>query len=455
MARRRGGTNPVTTNTTTPASTMANRLVVYSSIAPHANVALPASSEMPDRAERRHERHGDRHAGKRRRGILADRRVRPGGPRSERHDEVADVGRRATRDLVREFTVDEQRREYVRQHDRPQVASTTTPNDRSDLRNNAMAMHAAVPSTGCMSGASSIAPMTTAAESADNPITATITDSVIITVNRKAQCSWRLIASSAITRWRSSESGGGATNVRVFRRWTPRLGSSDGSGAAGSVESSRCSSDSMPAPSKPVGPEKPRGCTTWPILETPSGRHTRCVRHNRVRPGLGQRVLGARLAHGRLRPDHPGRFRHRRHRRRRPHRRRGGRRRHHRRGGRSRRERRSRDRRRRRARDPRHRRHPLALRRPGHLGRTVAAVVVARRDHRGHRQLRCRVRAGARRRPRQADRVDGGRRGHPGRRAARGAAVELELVRRVPRRRRLDPPRHRRRHAGARTARFA
>jgi hypothetical protein len=61
-------------------------------------------------------------------------------------------------------------------------------------------MLAAVASTGCISGASSMAPMTTAAEFAERPITATTTDRVIITENRNAQWSWRLMASSAMTR---------------------------------------------------------------------------------------------------------------------------------------------------------------------------------------------------------------------------------------------------------------
>ena len=76
-------------------------------------------------------------------------------------------------------------------------------------------------------------------------------------------------------------------------------------------------------------------------------------------------------------------------------------------------------------------------------------VVVARRHHRGDEQLRRRLRAGARPRPRPAHRADGRRRGHPGRRAARGPGVELEVVRRVPRRRRRAAARHRRRRPGA------
>ena len=41
-------------------------------------------------------------------------------------------------------------------------------------------MHAAVAQTGCINGASSTTPITTAAESADKPITATTTESVSI-----------------------------------------------------------------------------------------------------------------------------------------------------------------------------------------------------------------------------------------------------------------------------------
>ena len=56
------------------------------------------------------------------------------------------------------------------------------------------------------------------------------------------------------------------------------------------------------------------------------------------------------------------------------------------------------DRRARAARHPRLRRRAHALRRPGHVGPAAHAVVVARRDHRRHGQLRGRVRAGAPRR---------------------------------------------------------
>ena len=71
----------------------------------------------------------------------------------------------------------------------PTDASNTCPAERSDLRNSAIEMQAAVARTGCISGASNIAPITTAAESADIPITATTTDSPSIVEKRKPQCS--------------------------------------------------------------------------------------------------------------------------------------------------------------------------------------------------------------------------------------------------------------------------
>ena len=58
------------------------------------------------------------------------------------------------------------------------------------------------------------------------------------------------------------------------------------------------------------------------------------------------------------------------------------------------------------------------------------------------------LRAGAPGRPRPAHRADGGRRGHPRRRPARGAAVDVAVVPRVPRRARRPPLRRRRRHPG-------
>ena len=98
----------------------------------------------------------------------------------------------------------------------------------------------------------------------------------------------------------------------------------------------------------------------------------------------------------------------------------------HRRGRPRRRRRDARHRRRRRARHAGLRRHPHPLRRPGHVGRASPAVGVARRHHRRHGQLRRRLRAGAPARPRPADRADGGRRGHPRRRAPRGLSWDWE-----------------------------
>ena len=88
---------------------------------------------------------------------------------------------------------------------------------------------------------------------------------------------------------------------------------------------------------------------------------------------------------------------------------------------------------------PRLRRRPHPLRRPGHLGRRPHAVVLARRHHRRAGQLRRGLRPGAPRRPGRADRADGGRRGHPRRRAVRGHPVGLGDVPRVPRRPRPAP----------------
>ena len=77
------------------------------------------------------------------------------------------------------------------------------------------------------------------------------------------------------------------------------------------------------------------------------------------------------------------------------------------------------------ARHARLRRRAHALRRPGHLGPAAHAVVLARRHHGRDGQLRRRLRAGAARPPRLADRPDGGRRGHPRRRAVEGIEWEL------------------------------
>ena len=60
--------------------------------------------------------------------------------------------------------------------------------------------------------------------------------------------------------------------------------------------------------------------------------------------------------------------------------------------------------------------------------------LVARRHHRRHGQLRRRLRAGPARQARVADRADGGRRGHPRHRAARGHHLGLGELPRVPRR---------------------
>ncbi len=91
--------------------------------------------------------------------------------------------------------------------------------------------------------------------------------------------------------------------------------------------------------------------------------------------------------------------------------------------------------------------HPL--RRPGDLGPGARAVELARRDHAGDGQLRRRLRAGAARPGGLPDRADGGRRGHPRHRAARGHRLALGVVPRVPRRARAHAARARRRGAGA------
>ena len=108
---------------------------------------------------------------------------------------------------------------------------------------------------------------------------------------------------------------------------------------------------------------------------------------------------------------------------------------------------RPRARRRRPHRHPGARRHPRALRRPGHLGQPSHPVVLARRHHRGGRQLRGRLRPGAPGRPRPPHPADGGGGGHPGRGAARGPAVDVAVVPRVPRRARRSSLRRRPRHA--------
>ena len=69
----------------------------------------------------------------------------------------------------------------------------------------------------------------------------------------------------------------------------------------------------------------------------------------------------------------------------------------------------------------------------------LAPSQLARGDHRRHRQLRRRVRPGASRPPRLADRAHGGRRGHPRHRAGRGHDLGLGDLPRVPRRARPAP----------------
>ena len=101
------------------------------------------------------------------------------------------------------------------------------------------------------------------------------------------------------------------------------------------------------------------------------------------------------------------------------------------------------DRRRRPARHARVRRHPHPLRRPGHVGLPHDPLELARRDDGRDGQLRRRLRAGAPRRARPADLAHGGRRGHPRRGARRGHRLDVGELRRIPRRRRAAPPRHR------------
>ena len=79
------------------------------------------------------------------------------------------------------------------------------------------------------------------------------------------------------------------------------------------------------------------------------------------------------------------------------------------------------------------RRHPHPLRRAGLLGPQRQPVLVPRRDHDRGRQLRLQHRAALRRRRRLPDAHAGARRGHAAREPAAGRALELALVRRVPR----------------------
>ena len=205
-----------------------------------------------------------------------------------------------------EFTADEQRRQHVGQHDRTDRGEQHDAERRAALRNNAMAMHAAVASTGCISGASSMAPITTAAESADMPITATITDRVIISPNR---------------------------NHPVVLAFDREFGHHPLAFVGLEV--------TMP----PASPTLPVGAETRVVVDPRSRRPAsrrrsygtggHAIEATLRRPViLGSRSTrrGARLTHGRLRPDHPRRLRHRRHRHQRSQRRRRRPRRHDRRG---------------------------------------------------------------------------------------------------------------------------
>ena len=86
------------------------------------------------------------------------------------------------------------------------VASETLSSATSDFVNSASERQAPVARTGCISGASSIAPMTTAAELRASPMTATITDRLSMVTNRQAQWSTLVTARSAMIRRRSSGS---------------------------------------------------------------------------------------------------------------------------------------------------------------------------------------------------------------------------------------------------------
>jgi len=133
----------------------------------------------------------------------------------------------------------------------PTLAISTIQNATAAFRNSAMAMQAAVASTGCISGASNMAPITTAAESADMPITATTTDRAIMSPNRNQPWSCRLIASSVITRWRSSESRCRCHQRLRLRTCTPRLGSS-------STEDSACCVTTAILRNLPIASMRPR-----------------------------------------------------------------------------------------------------------------------------------------------------------------------------------------------------
>ena len=102
------------------------------------------------------------------------------------------------------------------------------------------------------------------------------------------------------------------------------------------------------------------------------------------------------------------------------------------------------------------RRRPHAPRRADHLGSARLAVEPARRHLGGRRQLRRRLRAVQAGGPRLPDVPHGGRRGHPARRHARRAALELGDLPRVPRRARgaAARPQRRRPHQPRAAARL-
>ena len=90
-------------------------------------------------------------------------------------------------------------------------------------------------------------------------------------------------------------------------------------------------------------------------------------------------------------------------------------------------------------------RHPHPLRRPGHVGSDRGALLVARRHHHRHGELRGRVRARLTAPSRVADLAAGGRRGHPRHRAGRGPDVGLGDLPGVPRLARGEAAHRRRR----------
>ena len=95
------------------------------------------------------------------------------------------------------------------------------------------------------------------------------------------------------------------------------------------------------------------------------------------------------------------------------------------------------------------RRHPHALRRPGHLGRPLLALVGPWRDDGADGQLRRRLRALPAAGSRHADQRHGRRRGHSRAGHARGRAVELAELSRLSRRAVEAAVRHRLCDAGA------